>query len=481
MSFMKSIEEAANFPSSFLFASGDNVGASPANSGLLEDMPAIDVENAWGLDATSYGNHEFDYGVERLKRHLDRANFPFLGANIVDEVTGLNPDWVQGTHVFQFGNLRVGVIGIELESTPELVSAGATAGLKFLDEAETIKVESEKLRQQGIRVQIVLIHEGSAKGSNAVDGIAAVPWEGPIVTIVNAIQNTSVDLVLAGHTHRISNMMVGRILVAEGYNAGASYSVAQLVVQGGDVEWAGAATRVAKNLGVAPRADVKAIVDDANAQTAVLRNQVIGTQSIDIRRAPTRLFESAMGNMVADAMRLKYPGVDAAYTNSGGLRQDLLLIPPAAGEQPGEITWGEMFAVLPFGNRTVILTLTGAQLEQAFLNGFSPFCNSAIATGRFPQVSGLRVTFACNGTAPVVTGMWKTPQGIGGPETPIGPTDSVRFVTNDFMYTGGDGYTMFAQGTNVLQPGDDLLQVAIDYVTANSPVGPVVEGRIVKQ
>ena len=77
--------------------------------------------------------------------------------------------------------------------------------------------------------------------------------------------------------------------------------------------------------------------------------------------------------------------------------------------------------------------------------------------------------------------MWKTPDGISGTATPIGPTDSVRFVTNDFMYTGGDGYTMFAQGTNVLQPGDDLLQVAIDYVTANSPVGPVVEGRIVKQ
>ena len=70
-------------------------------------------------------------------------------------------------------------------------------------------------------------------------------------------------------------------------------------------------------------------------------------------------------------------------------------------------------------------------------------------------------------------------QGISGPATPIGPTDPVRFVTNDFMFTGGDGYTVFTQGTNVLQPGDDLLQVAVDYVAANSPVGPVVEGRII--
>ena len=472
-------EEAAQLPgNSFLFASGDNVGASPANSGLLQDMPTIDVENAWGLQATSYGNHEFDYGVARLQQHQARANFPFLGANIVDETTLLNPDWVQGTHVFDFGGLPVGVIGIELENTPELVSAGATAGLKFLPAIDTIRRESENLRQNGVRVQIVLIHEGSALGQNAVDGNPAIPWDGPIMTIAQGVQDTTVDVILAGHTHRISNMMVGRILVAEGLNAGASYSVVQMVVQGGDVEWAGAATRVAKNLGVARRPDVQAIVDDANAQTAVLRNQVIGTQQFDILRAPTRLFESAMGNMVADAMRLKYPGVDAAYTNSGGLRQDLLCAPPSAGEQPCEITWGEMFSVLPFGNRTVIETLTGAQLEQAFLNGFSPVCNPAIATGRFPQISGLKVTFTCNGLTPVITGMWKTPNGIGGVQTPIGPADTVRFVTNDFMYTGGDGYTVFQQGTDVLQPGDDLLQVSIDYVTANSPVGPVVEGRI---
>jgi 2',3'-cyclic-nucleotide 2'-phosphodiesterase (5'-nucleotidase family) len=275
--------------------------------------------------------------------------------------------------------------------------------------------------------------------------------------------------------------MRGRILITEGFNAGISYSVLQLMVRNGDVAWAGGATRVAKNLGVARRADVQTIVDAANAATAVLRNQVIGTQQNDITRAPTRLFESEMGNMVADAMRLKYPGVEAALTNSGGLRADLVFAPPSAGEAPGEITWGEMFAVLPFGNRTVILTLTGADLRAAFLNGFSPVCNSAIATGRFPQISGLKVTYTCNGLVPVVTGMWKAPAGVSGPLTPIGDTDTIRLVTNDFMYFGGgDGYTALANGSNVVTPGDDLLQIAIDYVTANSPVNPLVDGRITR-
>ena len=475
-------EEAARLPGrTLLLAAGDNVGASPANSSLLQDTPTIDVENAWGLDATAYGNHEFDYGVERLLQHQDRADFPFLATNIVQTSTGKAPTWVQPSKVFVVNGVRVGVIGAALENTPELVSAGATAGLTFLDEGPRIKAESERLRRLGVKVQIVVIHEGTASGSNAAGTTAATAWDGPILTIADQLQSTTVDAMIVGHTHRVSNLVRGRILITEGINAGASYSVLQLMLQGGDVVWAGGATRIATTLGVAARPDVQLVVDNANAETEELRQQVIGTQAADIKRAPSRLLESAMGNLVADSMRAKYPGVEAAYTNSGGLRADLVCDPPSAGEESCEITWGEMFSVLPFGNRSVILTLTGAQLRQAFANGFSPVCNSAIATGRFPQISGLKVTFTCNGTTPEITGLWRTPDGIGGTSIPLGDTDTVRLVTNDFMFTGGDGYTVFTQATDVAQPGDDLLQVSIEYVAAHSPVNPGVEGRIVQQ
>ena len=100
----------------------------PRTPACCRTCPTIDVENAWGLDATSYGNHEFDYGVDRLQEQQDRANFPFLGANIVDATTLQNPDWVQGTHVIDYQGIKIGLIGIDLESTPELVSAGATEG-----------------------------------------------------------------------------------------------------------------------------------------------------------------------------------------------------------------------------------------------------------------------------------------------------------------------------------------------------------------
>ena len=80
----------------------------------------------------------------------------------------------------------------------------------------------------------------------------------------------------------------------------------------------------------------------------------------------------------------------------------------------------------------------------------------------------------------MVDGIWKAPDGPAGTLTLVGPTDPVRLVTNDFMYTGGDGYGALSGGTDVLQPGDALLDVSIEWVSEHSPVPPVVDGRIVR-
>ena len=143
--------------------------------------------------------------------------------------------------------------------------------------------------------------------------------------------------------------------------------------------------------------------------------------------------------------------------------------------------------MLPFGNRTVIETITGQQLTRTrLLNGLQPACNPAFAggTGRFPQVSGLKITYTF--TLPPGPARRRSspgsgrPRRAGGPLTPIGPTDTVRIVTNDFMFGGGDGYTALAGGTDVLQPGDDLLDRR--HRVHQPPTrrsGPVVDGRIV--
>ena len=145
------------------------------------------MENAWGLDATSFGNHEFDYGVTRIITQQAVANYPWLAVNIVEEATGLAPPFVDPSPVFTVNGVRVGVIGAELQSTPEIVAAGNTEGLLFLDEAKRIEEESERLREQGVQVQVVVIHQGTAVGQNPIGNAPGVPWEGPILPIADAL------------------------------------------------------------------------------------------------------------------------------------------------------------------------------------------------------------------------------------------------------------------------------------------------------
>ena len=165
--------------------------------------------------------------------------------------------------------------------------------------------------------------------------------------------------------------------------------------------------------------------------------------------------------------------MQAAITNSGGLRADLVFSASTGGEQPGQITWGEAFAVLPFGNSTVIETLTYEQLVAALANGFRPPCGDVSGgTGRTPQYSGLWVEFHCNGTVPVIDNVWLAPPGPRPTTAPLAPGSTIRIVTNDFMFGGGDGYTALSGGSDVLQTGDLLLDVLIDEIEANSPVAP---------
>ena len=104
--------------------------------------------------------------------------------------------------------------------------------------------------------------------------------------------------------------------------------------------------------------------------------------------------------------------------------------------------------MLPFGNSTVIETLTYAQLVAALENGFRPPCgDSSGGTGRTPQFSGLKVTFHCNGSVPVIDH-----GSLEGRRPPLGAGDTVRIVTNDFMFTGGDGYTAFRAAPTCCRP-----------------------------
>ena len=140
-------------------------------------MPTIDVENAWELDATAFGNHEFDYGPTRILAAEARRTSPSCRRTSSTTATGRLPRLRKPSTVFRVNGARVGVIGATVHNTPELVAAGNTAGLSFLDEADADQAGVDRLRQRGVRMQIVVIHEG-ADGRRQRDRRPAAPRRG---------------------------------------------------------------------------------------------------------------------------------------------------------------------------------------------------------------------------------------------------------------------------------------------------------------
>ena len=384
-------EDLAALPDhSLILAGGDNVGASPPNSALLQDMPAIDVENAWGLDATSYGNHEFDYGVDRLKAQQARANFPFLATNIVETATGKTPDWVkpvEGLHgqrrqdrrhrrrAAEHARARVGGRdrrphvpaggGADQVRVHPAPSPGCQGPDRRHPPRDERRQESDRERRRHDLGRPDPRHRRRPPGHDhrrddrGPHPPRLQPDAGPHPRH-RGHQRRS-DLLGPPADDQERRRRLGRRC---------------------DPRRQGHRRRPA---GGRPGDRRRRQRPDGSPSEPGHRDP-----TDDITRAPTRLHESAMGNMVADSMRAKYPGVDAAYTNSGGLRQDLVFAPPSAGEQPGEITWGEMFAVLPFGNRYVIETAHRRAADGGVRQRLHPVLLPAFAdgTGRFPQISG---------------------------------------------------------------------------------------------
>jgi 5'-nucleotidase/UDP-sugar diphosphatase len=192
----------------------------------------------------------------------------------------------------------------------------------------------------------------------------------------------------------------------------------------------------------------------------------IGTtvNALSSKRAIVRGEESAIGDLIADAM-VAQSGADVAVTNGGGIRGDKDY---AAGTK---LTRKDVFTELPFGNKTVVTEISGADLLAGLENGFSQVEQGA---GRFPQISGLVVTADLT-KAPGARVQTVTVKG-----EPLDPAKTYKLATNDYMIGGGDGYTAFSKGKVLVDPSAAHLMASdvIDYITAKKSVDVKVDGRI---
>jgi 2',3'-cyclic-nucleotide 2'-phosphodiesterase (5'-nucleotidase family) len=479
---------AAN-PNTLTFMAGDSWGASPPISSFFEDRPAVDAMNMMGISADTFGNHNFDRGVAHLASQVARAEFPFVAANL----TNLNTlPGVAPRTMFTFGDVDVAVIGIVNEEAPTLVAPGSFGPIEITDSVNAANKTALEARKAGAEVVVVLTHKG-IRGFNP-DGSAF----GELIDFANGVAAGQIDVILGDHTDfQYSAVHQDRILVVENRSKGATFAEVDLEVDGnGKVVSRSAAFHVPLVSGVTPDPAIQAFIDELNAELAPILGVVVGESTKEILRADQcgrgdgRLCESLVGNVVTDALRANY-GTAFAITNSGGLRAALTC--PAAGgvgsgfcpsgitPPPFPITVGAVFGVLPFGNFSVTVDISGAELKAMLERGVSAMPG---ADGRFPQVSGLCFTYniaATAGSRVLSAVHWDDEAGECS-STPVDLTAATTYAiaTNDFTASGGDGYPNFTGRFSSL--GVLLATDVANYVEASSPINPFVRafpnGRI---
>jgi 5'-nucleotidase len=476
-------------PNTVVVSAGDMVGASPLLSALFHDEPSIEAFNLIGLDFNAVGNHEFDEGWHELVRLQEGgchpvdgcqdgddfagANFQFLAANVVRQDNGktIFPAYKVRT----FGGAKIAFIGMTLEGTPLIVTPSGISDLNFLDEAETVNALVPELKAKGIETIVVVIHEGGVQAAPApYNGCVGI--SGPIVDIVNNLDD-EVDVVVSGHTHQPYNCVLDNKIVTSAFSFGRLVTKIDLTIDRATGE---VVTMVADNKIVTrdvPKDSLlTALINKYNAIAAPLANRVIGSITTNITRTTNAAGESALGDLIADGQldATNDPGFgDAvvAFMNPGGIRADLTYLSSPAGEGDGNVTYGEMFTVQPFGNSMVTLTLTGAQIERVLEEQFA---GCTLATARILQVSeGFTYTWKASG--PVCDKVDPATIMLNG--VVIDPAASYRVTVNSFLADGGDSFPTLRLGTDRL--GGEVDTDAFErYLAANSPYAPTAVNRI---
>lgn len=494
---------AAAAPGATAFISaGDNIGASLFASAIAKDQPTIDVLNALDLRTSAVGNHEFDGGWADLRDRVTaggtNAKFPYLGANVYAKgtTTPVLPEYT----VLDMNGVKVAVIGTVTQEVPSLVTPSGIADLEFGDPVDAINRVAAKIKADKL-ADVIIVENHDGAGSGAPDGATLeqeIAAGGPFAKMVQKV-TPDVAAIFNGHTHKqyswdapvldSAGQPTGktRPIVQTG-NYGEFIGQIQLTIdtrtmsvtgyKAGNVQRTTSAAQPAADLVAQyPRvAAVKAIVDKALADAAVVGNQPVGKVTADITTAfagspavrDDRSSESTLGNLVADSLvdALKAPDLGAAeigVVNPGGLRNELYYAPD------GTITYAEANAVLPFVNNLWTTSLTGAQFKTLLEQQWQTNPDGTVPSRAYQQL-GLSKNVNYTYDAARAAGDRITSIRVNG--ALIDPAKSYRIGTFNFLATGGDNFRIFKEGAGTKDSGLVDRDAWIKYLQTHNPVSP---------
>lgn len=512
----------AQNPRHAVVGAGDMVGATPLISSLFHDEPSVETLNRIGLEFNAVGNHEFDHGWSHLLRlqrggcktgdggrvddnscqgakvgtpvPFEGAQFQWLSANVVVKATGQTLLPAYGLK--RFDGVPVAFVGMTLKDTPAIVTPTGVAGLEFGDEAATVNALVPKLRADGVEAIVVLVHEGGVQTGSLQDiNACAGDMAGtPIARIVRQLDD-AVDLVISGHTHapyvcRLPNAQGRLIPVTSASAFGRVLTDIDLKLdpKTRDVLEVRAVNRLVDRRELPPDAKVAAIVQGYDTLVRPRAAVVIGSIAVELPNAAVDpACNMPAGDLVADAQLAatrapELGGAQVAFMNRGGVRTPGFTYKQRESEGDGNVTYGEAFTAQPFGNSLVTLTLTAQQIKDVLEQQFAG-CRGQLPTATRILLPSAGFGYrwdgaqACGARVSSVTltqgGRTETLVDASGRVTD--PAREFRATVNSFLASGGDGFSIFAEGKSPLGGAQDL-DALVDYMARfkapNAPYRP---------
>ena len=424
---------------------GDMFQGTPA-SNFVFGKPVVDIYNYLGYSAAAVGNHEFDWGQDTLRARMRDARYPILGANIRYKADGADVPWIPNDTIVQRGPFKVGIIGFATVETPTTTWGPNVENLRFDDEVPIIDSIAPILRARGADFVIVIGHLAARCNG---DGVCA----GEAADVASRI-SAKVDAIISGHSHTRVDGEVKGIPLVQARSRGQAIDVVDLYTSGAP------ATHEVRDVfadSITPDQGVATIVADSRRyidRVAPQINRPVATIASPVRNSGV---QHALGNLIADAMRV-VGGGDLAIMNNGGVRQSL----PA-----GVATYGTLFEVQPFNNKLMRVRVTGQNLWNYFAAALQR------AAPNF-HVSGARIVYH-GGTSPGLDSLY-----VQG--RPVQRETIYTVVLNDFSANGGDrlGFGSMAISTTPANVAD--LDALIAYLSSlPQPVQPPVDERVIRR
>ncbi|HEY0168478.1 MAG TPA: 5'-nucleotidase C-terminal domain-containing protein [Jatrophihabitans sp.] len=477
--------------------------------------PMAAAMNAIGYDAAALGNHEFNYGVETLRKFQSQLHHPLLCANALDWNTGepAFPEFIlrkvrvgqrrgpqhQGTGEF----VTVGIVGLVTPGCAIWDKANLDGKIKFNGIVEQAQIVIPKVKQAGADIVIVSCHSGADTSSSYGD---ALPWPENASTLL-AQEVPGIDAILVGHAHQeipqrfVRNTATGKqVLLSEPLRWGERLTVMDLDLVKDRGRWqVGAASATVLNANtVAADEKVVSLVRQQHEKVRSYVNGVVGTSTAAMSAATSRYRDTAAMDFIN---HVQGEAVKKALAGSPSASLPVLSIAApfnsAAAIPAGDVTVRDVAGLYIFDNTLLGIVFTGAQVR-AYLEFSAAYFKQISGVGPF---SPSQLTNAVTATAPNGTPDYNYDI-MGGLDAPLtydidiaqavgsriknlsyggAPvTDGQRFVIaiNNYRQSGGGNYPGVKTAPVVYNAQVEIRQLIIDWVSAAKVIDPTVFAKV---